>query len=162
VLSRRPRRGDDGSAAVEFAIVGSLLFLILLGIVQFGIAFNRSQGLQAAAREGARIASLPASTSAAIQQRIRNTVSIVDGTNLSPACPANPSSLPADRGCIRIQRRSSGGALITVNGAAARPCENQTGATVLITVFYRSEITVPLWKSQKVTLSGEGEFACEA
>lgn len=155
-------RDERGVAAVEFAIVGSLLFLILFGIVQFGIAFNRSQGLQAAAREGARLAALPATTASSIAQRVRNSVSIVDATQLSSTCPANPSTLATDQGCIRIQRRSATGTLSSITGPAAKPCENQSGTTVLVSVFYRSEITIPLWKSQKITLAGEGEFACEA
>ncbi|HEX9697027.1 MAG TPA: TadE family protein [Actinomycetota bacterium] len=155
-------KGERGVAAVEFAIVGSLLFLILFGIVQFGIALNRSQGLQAAAREGARLGALPGTTVATIGDRVRESVSIVSGASLSPTCPANPSSMALDEGCIRLQRRSPGGSLTPVNGSATKPCDEQSGATIVVSVFYRSQIAVPLWKSQNLTLSGEGEFACEA
>ena len=55
-------RDERGAAAVEMAIVLPLLILILFGIVEFSIYFNRLQGLQAAAREGARVAALPQST----------------------------------------------------------------------------------------------------
>ena len=39
-----------------------LLILLVFGIVQFSLAYNRQQGLHAAARKGARIASLPQTT----------------------------------------------------------------------------------------------------
>lgn len=53
---RHPRRGDDGAAAVEFALVCSLLFLMLFGTLQYGLYFNDSlnvrQGVRDAARQG--------------------------------------------------------------------------------------------------------------
>ena len=50
--------GDDGATAVEFSLIATLLFMLLFGILQFGLTYNRQQGLHAAAREGARLASL--------------------------------------------------------------------------------------------------------
>lgn len=45
---------------MEFSLIALLLFALLFGILQFGLAYNRVQGLHAAAREGARLASLGA------------------------------------------------------------------------------------------------------
>ena len=61
------RRGYDqsGASAVEFALILPLLVLFLFGIIQFGLAFSRAQGMEAAAREGARVASLGPRTDAA-------------------------------------------------------------------------------------------------
>ena len=53
---------DSGTSLAEFAIVLPVLILILFGIIEFGIAFNRAQAVEAAAREGGRIASLGSST----------------------------------------------------------------------------------------------------
>lgn len=51
-----PRGGTDGAAAVEFALVSSVLFLVLFGIIQYGLFFNDSlntrQGVREAVREG--------------------------------------------------------------------------------------------------------------
>lgn len=55
---RRAVHDSEGAAAVEFSLIAILLFTLLLGILQFGLAYNRQQGLHAAAREGARLASL--------------------------------------------------------------------------------------------------------
>jgi Flp pilus assembly protein TadG len=45
----------DGAAAVEFALVITLLFAIIGGIVDFGFAFNAQVNLTHAAREAARV-----------------------------------------------------------------------------------------------------------
>ena len=49
-------RGEDGAAAVEFALLLPLLVLLLFGIIQFGIAFNARIQATNAAREAARMA----------------------------------------------------------------------------------------------------------
>jgi len=46
---------DDGSAVVEFVVVVPMLVLMLLGIVQVGLALYVRSTLTAAAAEGARI-----------------------------------------------------------------------------------------------------------
>jgi Flp pilus assembly protein TadG len=52
----RPRRrsAQDGAAAVEFALLAPLLMLLVLGVINFGIAFNVQETLTQAAREGVR------------------------------------------------------------------------------------------------------------
>jgi Flp pilus assembly protein TadG len=49
---------EDGAAAVEFAIIMTLLFIIVFGIVEFGIAFSKLNVYIGAAREGARYAAV--------------------------------------------------------------------------------------------------------
>lgn len=52
----RGERGERGSTTVEFAIVGSLLFAVILGIVDFGQLFWTNLTMQYAVREGVRYA----------------------------------------------------------------------------------------------------------
>ena len=54
MTARRDIRSEPGQAAVEFALVLPLLLVLLLGIVQFGIAFSHYVTLTDAARVGAR------------------------------------------------------------------------------------------------------------
>lgn len=46
---------ERGAAAVEFALVMPLLFLLLFGIFQFGRMYNTKVALTGAVREGARV-----------------------------------------------------------------------------------------------------------
>ncbi len=50
------RGGEQGAAAVEFAVLLPLLVALLFGFIQFGIAFNDKIQATNAAREGARVA----------------------------------------------------------------------------------------------------------
>ena len=49
-------RSTDGAAAVEFALVSGVFFLVLFGIIQYGLYFNDAlnarQGVREAARQG--------------------------------------------------------------------------------------------------------------
>ena len=51
---------ENGAVMVEFALIATILIILLAGIIQFGLIFNTQLGLENAVREGARFASLPA------------------------------------------------------------------------------------------------------
>lgn len=51
-------RNEDGQAMVELALVLPLIGLLLFGVIQFGIAFNRYLTLTDAVRAGARQAAV--------------------------------------------------------------------------------------------------------
>ena len=55
---RARRRGERGSAAVEFALVMPILFMLVFGIIDFGFAINRHSVINNATRDAAREASL--------------------------------------------------------------------------------------------------------
>ena len=50
----REKNGERGAATVEFALVSSLLFLIMFGILQYGLYFNDALSARQGVREGAR------------------------------------------------------------------------------------------------------------
>ena len=56
VAAPSSRSTESGAAAVEFALLASLLFMLIFGSISAGISFSRSNALQTAAREGARFA----------------------------------------------------------------------------------------------------------
>lgn len=69
------RRGTDGAAAVEFALVSVPVIVLLFGLIQYGLYFWAMQGGSDIARDAARLASVgnPSSCSAfrsAVQDRI--------------------------------------------------------------------------------------------
>ena len=51
-------RGEHGASAVEFGLIVPILLILVLGIVEFGHAFQVQGTLSAAAREGARAMAL--------------------------------------------------------------------------------------------------------
>jgi Flp pilus assembly protein TadG len=62
-------RSEEGASAVEFAILAPLLFMLLFGIIGFGLAFLQVQSIRTAVREGGRSAATGASV-ADIQKRV--------------------------------------------------------------------------------------------
>jgi Flp pilus assembly protein TadG len=91
----RPRRrsAQDGAAAVEFALLAPLLMLLVLGVINFGIAFNVQETLTQAAREGVR--------GLALQTPSYN----VSATTKNAATGMTPSSLTVTSG---IQMSATG------------------------------------------------------
>lgn len=67
---RSPLRGERGAAAVEFAILTPLLFLILFGILEFGLAFLNVQSIRTGVREGGRAAAVGAPVSTTQQKTV--------------------------------------------------------------------------------------------
>jgi Flp pilus assembly protein TadG len=55
---RSKLRQENGAAAVEFAIVVSVLVMLVFGVLEFGLGFWQVQNLRAATREGARVAAV--------------------------------------------------------------------------------------------------------
>ena len=53
-------RSEAGAELVEFALVLPVLLLVFGGIIDFGLLLQRQQVVTNAAREGARLAVLPA------------------------------------------------------------------------------------------------------
>lgn len=77
------KRHERGAALVEFALCVPLLLIVIAGIVDFGFAFQRYEVITNAAREGARMASLPVGYSEdEIKARVRDYIQA--GLSLSP------------------------------------------------------------------------------
>src|SRR6476469_9148241 len=77
----RPRQ-DAGAAAVEMALVLPILLFVLMGLIDFGRAYNAELQLSQAAREGARLAALGTFTSAQIQARVEQAAPALTGASL--------------------------------------------------------------------------------
>ena len=139
----RRHHSEQGAAVIEFALVTSLLLMLIFGVTEFGLAYHVRQGLQAGAREGARVASLPHTTRDEIKDRVRESLSGVD-TGLEN-CP--PTSV--------------GEYCITVTPNSTRPCNTASGRRVTVQVDHRTRIDIPVWASPELTLQGKGVFRCE-
>ena len=81
--ARRGRiHGERGAAAVEFAIVATLFFMLVFGIIDFGFAFHSWNNAANAAREGARKAAVD-STVQDVIDRTKAAASTLDPTKLT-------------------------------------------------------------------------------
>ncbi len=93
VCTENPRSGDvsdSGTSLAEFALILPVLILILFGIIEFGIAFNRAQAVEAAAREGGRLASLGSSTQADVDARVNAALAGIPMQNAVVVSPIVP------------------------------------------------------------------------
>lgn len=78
-------RRTDGQAFVEFVIVLPLLVMLVMGIVQFGLAFHNYLSITDATRVGARAAAVKRTSGAcaAATTAIQNTVSAEQWSTIS-------------------------------------------------------------------------------
>jgi Flp pilus assembly protein TadG len=72
----RRLRGERGTAIIETALTLPLLLFVAAGIFEFGRAYQTSQVLTNAAREGARVAVLPNQAADAVDSRVREYLNI--------------------------------------------------------------------------------------
>src|SRR5512135_348766 len=72
----RRRRSERGAAIIETALTLPLLLFIGVAIIEFGRAYETSQVITNAAREGARVAVLPNQAADAVDSRVRQYLNI--------------------------------------------------------------------------------------
>ncbi|MDN5795024.1 MAG: pilus assembly protein [Intrasporangium sp.] len=91
VRSLRARGAERGAAAVEFALLLPLMFLVIAGIVDFGRAFFTQIELTNAAREGARAAVVSSISAGDIQARAAASAPGIGGLSVDTPtiCPAS-------------------------------------------------------------------------
>jgi Flp pilus assembly protein TadG len=105
---------DKGAELIEMAIVLPILLLIFAGIIDFGFMFQRYEVVTNAAREGARMGTLPGYSVADIRQRVEE---YLDTSGLTDSHPQTD----------------------VVLGTAT--VGTGTIDTVTVTVFYHSQFT---------------------
>lgn len=84
------KTSERGAVAVELALLAPVLIMLLLGIMEFGRAYNVQSSLSSAAREGVRVMAIGNNPTAARTAAINAAVSVRPGlgdTNItfSPA-----------------------------------------------------------------------------
>ena len=104
---RRTARSERGQALVEFAIVFPLLMLLVIGIIEFGRAWNAHQVVTDAAREGARRAVINSSTITqdSVTDRIREYIGLAgfDGGLASITYPDGFKTGSGNPTAVRIE-----------------------------------------------------------
>jgi hypothetical protein len=107
----RPRslwRCEQGAELVEFAFAFPLLMLVVLGIIDFGLLFQRYEVVTNAAREGARMAVLPeyyvpGESAAHVETRVEQYLT-AGGLAATPTITVEPADVPIGGSgqCMRV------------------------------------------------------------
>lgn len=135
-LVRGGLRREEGASAVEFAVIASLLFMLVFGIIEYGRIYSEFQVLQSAAREGARVAA------------VRGSVGDIDARIDEAAQPY------AKQGAISVS--VAGGA------AGDPPCSTTTsGQAVTVSWTQHFEVLIGLLPPLNRDLEIKGVFRCE-
>ncbi|MBT2521300.1 TadE family protein [Arthrobacter sp. ISL-28] len=93
---------EHGAVAVEFALLAPVLIMILLGIMEFGRAYNAQLTLTNAAREGVRVMAVDnnATTALAATTNSADTLSPkLKTSDIVIAFQTNPPTTPAPTSC---------------------------------------------------------------
>jgi hypothetical protein len=134
---------EDGAAAVEFALISTLLLMILFGIFEFGRVYSQYEVYVSAAREGAR--------DAAVQGNVSHITSKVDQA-------ASPYSRNGSIS-IRIDHEDGSG-WIAYTGTGS-PCQDNTGHPVQVSWTQTFSLNIPFWESSTPRALVKGVFRCE-
>jgi Flp pilus assembly protein TadG len=94
---REGPRAERGATAVEFALIVPLLIVLVLGIVEFGHAFQVQGTLSAAAREGVRLMALQ-NDPAAARAAVRNAATSLKPGITDAQIVISPASCPVLNG----------------------------------------------------------------
>jgi Flp pilus assembly protein TadG len=94
-MTKPDLRGERGATVVEFAFIVPLLIVLVLGIAEFGRAFQVSGTLSAAAREGVRVMALQ-NDPAAARAAVRNAAPALDPAVTNTQITITPASCPVN------------------------------------------------------------------
>ncbi|MGZ5434030.1 MAG: TadE/TadG family type IV pilus assembly protein, partial [Thermoanaerobaculia bacterium] len=105
-----------GAAAVEFAIVASLFFMLVFGIIDFGFAFHSWNNAANAAREGARKAAVDPDVGD-IQARVMAAAQTLDPAKLTVAVECSTGGGSFSSGLCGASLKEGDIVRVTVNYA---------------------------------------------
>jgi len=160
-------RGAGGQSLVEFSLILTPLFLILLGIVQFGFIFNSYVTMTNAAREGGRTGSIhiyDRTKSKAQNDVLRNEAiraSVLSSMNLLGKTP--PNFTTSSTWTSSEQTFTTGDLVVIYEIPSGIPnSDPRTGQRVTVRATYHQDLIVPLIANLlprdaggRLTLTGE-------
>ena len=124
---KKRRQLQRGAALVEFALVSTLLFLLLFGIIEIGLILGDRTQVGQAAREAARSAAVGST----IETAQASAVSAGTGLSLTPAS-------------IYLEKSADGGTTWSALGDVAGANNAASGSLVRATVSYNHPLLTTL------------------
>jgi len=143
-------KNEEGGSLVEFAIAGSLLFMMLFGIIEFSFAFYSFNFTAEAAKEAARYAAVRGGNSCS------GTVHLSD-------CGITSTQLQTvvqNMGYPGINANSTTVSVAwpdTCSDTGAANC-TEPGSNVQVNVSYQFPLSVPFWKATTLTMHSTAEM----
>lgn len=95
---RRACAAESGAELIEFAIALPILLLVIAGILDFAILFQRYEVVSNAAREGARVAILPDFTADQVKARVNSYLAASGLTATAPDPTVTPDTITLGAG----------------------------------------------------------------
>lgn len=159
------RSGTRGSTIVEFAVVFTLLFAMMLGIIDFARAVYAYHGVANAAREATRYASIRGHASCTTTPRTFPTSTCpLAGTNVSTFVSSQLTAAgiynnvvagaPANRGDLAVTTTwtgTQGDGVTSCLTATTNPTNQDPGCLVKVQVQYEFGFTLPYWVAYQST-----------
>jgi Flp pilus assembly protein TadG len=139
-------RTEDGVSAIEFALIGGALSLLLLGVFDFGMAYWQKVQVGDAARAGADYAERNSYDSTRIQNAVANATTL-SGVQATPApsqfcgCPDVGSGISSVSCSATCSDGSTAGTFVTVNARIS-----------YATIFAWPGVSSPMTLTSRVTV----------
>lgn len=154
---RQATRRDDGASAVELALVLPILFLLIFGIISFGLYFAGALGLSNATREAARYGVVQNRTCAQVAQSLQSTSSGTLGV-------VYPITFTITRGALTCggSIASNGAISYTSGDQATVMCSGSTPTTdeLRVQALAGANLFIPTMVIN-LKLTGKGAYRCE-
>jgi len=140
--------------------------MFLFGIVQFGIGYDKQQSLNAAAREGARLASMRTSSLEEIVERARTAANMSAIGNDPLVVVSDPAGGVAGVGCpggtYSATTNCASPTAIDQTDESLMPCGSSPAAQyVSVKVSNPFQLTFPFFDFGSIDIDAEGQFRCE-
>jgi Flp pilus assembly protein TadG len=139
-------REQNGSVAVEFALILPLLVALLIGIAEFGMTYNAQVTLSNAAREAARTLVVTGSSPS-------ETATSAAAAARAAALAASPDLVPP------LKDTDIAFVFTTADGAAVTPAACATGATATATIGYSHQLMTGFFGTA-INLTGKAAMRC--
>lgn len=122
-----PQANEEGAVLVEFALVIGLFFLLVFGMIDYGLGINSLTELNNAGREGARLATVNPDPTV-VENRVKDAITKldIDLVNIAISCE-DDAGLP----CSGAE-------------AAGDLRNGSTGDTVTVVLTYQHDLLTPI------------------
>lgn len=151
----RARRGratgngsERGQSLVEFALILTPLFLILLGIIQFGFIFNTYVTMTSAARDAARLGTIyvydRTLTKAQNDLARNNAIKTQMIGSMNGLSTTAPRFITGTTWTQSGQTFTNGDLVIVYDLAGVTDSDPRTGQQITVTATYHQDLIIPL------------------